>query len=218
MRRALISTFVILLAVTGAFAGALSNWFRYRLSLEATVTIVPLVAACIVLLVIIAVARRQATARAVGSAVAIAVAGMILAVVAHHQAFETWLPALSREHVESSGTAVLRAHGEDVSYRLELHNPFAASHSEVLVITRGNEVHRIPVRVFEGAVGGYVSPATPNDWIILEPTSNLDVYEFKTTSYLGAPRVFRLDLRRNDALPMASAPIRDPGPGTRDHF
>jgi hypothetical protein len=204
MRRATIAIFVALITLTAVAIGALSNWFRYGLSLEATLSVAPLLVACAAVLTIVVVTYRDPSSRSAGLALTATVCGIVLALVAHRSAFGDWLPRFKGGDVASSGFAQLQAHGQTLSYALELHNPFARSHKEFVIAKRGSETHQIQIRVFDRAAGGYGDALSPEEWIILRPTNNRDVYEAVIS--LNADKRFQLDLRLDTSKPLAAPP------------
>jgi len=109
--------------------------------------------------------------------------------------------------VETSGTAVLNAHGRTIRYRLELHNPGTVSHREYLIVTRDGRERRIRLPVFGDARSGYVSAKNPNDWIILRPTADANVYAAETGGFLFVRKSFTVDLQTGKVTAASTLPI-----------
>ena len=98
----------------------------------------------------------------------------------------------------------VNAHGQALSYRLELHNPGTVTHREYLVITRGGKDQRIRLPLFDEGRSGYVSPKTPSDWIVLHPTEDADIYHAETGRFLFVRKSFRVNLRTGEVTTLAS--------------
>lgn len=179
--------------------GLLTNWFRYRLSLEATVVVVPLILGALATWFLAARAFRDPASRAPLGAIIIAAAAFALTLAAHRQAFGSWLPRLHANHIESSGTATLRAHGRVFTYRLELWNPFAQSHREVLFVTSDGTERRFVLPIFAGPPGGYGSAVEPGDWITLRETPDRDVVIAEIGKSLLVDKAFQINLRTGQA-------------------
>jgi hypothetical protein len=109
---------------------------------------------------------------------------------------------------ETSGTAVLNAHGQTIRYRLELHNPGTVAHREYLVVTRAGQERRIRLPVFGDARSGYVSAKNPNDWIVLRPTPDANVYTAETGHFLFVRKSFTVDLQTGKVAAVSSLPIQ----------
>ena len=84
-------------------------------------------------------------------------------------------------------------------YRLELRNPGTIAHREYLIVTRGGKDLRIRLPLFDDARSGYVSAKTPNDWIVLHPTADVDVYRADIGRFLFVHKSFRVDLQTGKA-------------------
>jgi hypothetical protein len=121
----------------------------------------------------------------------------------HHDAYGEWLPTHVSADTETSGTAVLNAHGQTVRYRLELHNPGTVAHREYLVVTRAGQERRIRLPVFGDARSGYVSAKTPNDWIVLRPTPDANVYTAETGQFLFVRKSFQVNLQMGEAVALS---------------
>jgi hypothetical protein len=122
----------------------------------------------------------------------------------HHQAYGEWFPSsFTSAEVETSGTATLNANGQNLTYRLELHNPGTVTHREYLVFTRGGQERRIRLPVFDDARSGYVSAKTPNDWIVLHATGDPNVFRAETGRFLFARKSFRVNLRTGEVAALS---------------
>jgi hypothetical protein len=177
----------------------LTNWFRYGLSLEAMVVVVPLILGTLAIGFLTVRAFHNPASRAAFGIVVIAAMALALTLAAHRQAFGFWLPQFYSKHVESSGTATLRAHGRVFRYRLELWNPFARSHREVLFVTFDGTERRFFLPVFGESPGGYGSALEPSDWIMLRETSNPDILIAEIGKSLLVDRTFEINLRTGHA-------------------
>ena len=178
----------------------MTNWFRYGLSLEATYVAVPALLGVLIIAGTAFLAWRTSRV-SIGALTVIAAAGFAISTVAaHRHAFGTFGPGLALNHIETSGIATLHAHNTTVRYELELHNPFASSHREYLIVRANEKTHRILVRVFDSAAAGYGIANQPSDWIILRPTADPNVYIAETGSFPAPMRAFRIDLRNSRAV------------------
>jgi hypothetical protein len=176
--------------------GALSNWFRYGVSLEALFALIPLVAGGAVALILLSLARvKRSTGRLVAGVIVFAFS-VIMFMVAHRQAFGITLPRLHANHVVTSGTATLQTEHSTLSYHLDLHNPFASSHRELLIIESVGKTREFELPVFEEgvAVGGYVGPARPDDWVTLRPTGRPGAFEVLIGPGLLVEKRFQINL------------------------
>jgi hypothetical protein len=52
--------------------------------------------------------------------------------------------------------------------------------------------------LFDDARSGYVSAKTPNDWILLHPTEDKDIYRAETGRFLFVRKSFRVNLRTGE--------------------
>ena len=119
----------------------------------------------------------------------------------HHDTYGSWFPTFEPTQVESSGVAVLKAHGETLRYHLELHNAGEATHREILVVTRHGQDRRIPLPLFDDNSSGFVSAKTPQDWIVLNATGDAEVFDVRTGRMLMVRKSFRVNLRTGQVTP-----------------
>ncbi|MDH5512579.1 MAG: hypothetical protein OEY27_05115, partial [Gammaproteobacteria bacterium] len=77
------------------------------------------------------------------------------------------------------------------------------THREYLVVSRGGKDRRIRLPLFDEARSGYVSAKTPNDWIVLHPTEDADVFRAETGRFLFVRKSFRVNLRTGEAAALA---------------
>jgi hypothetical protein len=178
-----------------AYAGTLTNWFQYALSLEGTFALAPALVAVVITLVCSGLGWQRASWKPVVLAALSLSAGVALSAAAHRQAFGTWMPSLSREDVKSSGTAVLETRSGPVRYHLDLHNPFARSHREVLTLVRDDHTYEFALPIFSGPAGGYGGASTPADWIELRTTDDPDVFHASVGSSLLVKNAFLVNLK-----------------------
>ena len=125
------------------------------------------------------------------------------AIKTHHDTYGEWLPSPASADVETSGAATLNTNSQNISYRLELHNPGTVAHREYLIVTRGGQERRIRLPVFDDARSGYVSAKTPSDWIVLHPTEDTNVYRAETGRFLFVRKSFRVNLRTGEVTALA---------------
>jgi hypothetical protein len=189
------------------FLGLSTNWFRYNMSLEQAVAAVPAVLGILLVVplgIFVWIRRSEGVAIAV---IVIVASASILSLIVLLAAPREAVPSFARDHIERSGTAELQAHGRTIKYELELHNPFATSHHEYVVITVDAIEHRIPLQLFSGRVGGYASPRTPKDWVVLHPSQSPAVYFVEIGYFLGPTNgFFSVDLRTNTATKVQQVP------------
>ena len=142
--------------------GLLTNWFRYGPSLEALVTLVPLVLVSIGIVVLHFMAlldeRRSSTTTA--WAFVSAVAGVLMTLLLNNSASGQYWPEWYKDHVEQNAPQQLVMNTGQLSYHLELHNPFATfEHEEYLVVSFDKTVKQIRLTLFDHSLGGILSPA-----------------------------------------------------------
>jgi hypothetical protein len=190
--------------VATATLGFISNWFREGLTLgeSAIVTTLVISVPAALLIAIMAWWKYNEWLTLLLVAVILGAGGYVLKL--HHDAYGEWLPSLASAEVETSGTAKLNANGQDLFYRLELHNPGTVAHREYLVVTRDGQERRIRLPVFGDARSGYVSAKSPNDWIVLRPTPDANVYTAETGGFLFVRKSFRVNLRTGESSALAT--------------
>src|SRR5262245_34415037 len=111
----------IFVIVAVAFVGLLTNWFRYRLSLEASL-VVAAVLGCVLLVVGISyVAYARNSARFLQFDV-LAIAVSIGLVVYVQTSTMGGLPALRANHIEKSPSEVIQTSRGTLTYWIELEN------------------------------------------------------------------------------------------------
>lgn len=199
---------VTLLYTTAAVAllGFVSNWLHDPLSLGGSVIVPTLVLGIPVVLLVAVIAFRRDNEWLTLALAAIVLGSSAYVAHAHRAAFGTWLPTLATEDLETSGTALLNAKGQTIRYRLELHNPGTVSHREFLVVTRGGKDQRIRLPVFDDARSGHVSAKTPNDWIVLRPTPDANVFHAEIGRFLLAQKSFRINLQTGEVTTLSAKP------------
>lgn len=199
MRRFIaIVTLSYLAAVAGALA-FLSHGFREDVSFESSIVIAPLVISGLVILIVAVFAFWQRSRSLTLVLVAIAIGSIIYIGNVHYDAFGAWFPPLATDSViESSGVATLSAHGNTVRYRLELHNTGNVNHREYLIVARGGKEQRIRLPLLDDTNSGYVSAKSPNDWIVLLPSDDADVYEARSGRLLLVRKAFRVNIRTGE--------------------
>ncbi|HEY5683458.1 MAG TPA: hypothetical protein VIR61_07270 [Sulfuricaulis sp.] len=198
----LIITLLYSTAVAAAL-GYLSDWFREGLALGESVIATTLVLSVIAAVIVAVIAYWKDNEWLAVVLVMIILGSGWYAGKTHHQAYGEWFPSFESREVETSGSATLNAKGQNISYRLELHNPGTVTHREYLVVTRGGQDRRIRLPVFDDARSGYVSPKIPNDWIVLHPTEDADVFRAETGRFLFVRKSFRVNLRTGEAAALA---------------
>jgi hypothetical protein len=194
--------FIVIITVlytVAAFAalGFISNWFRDQLTLGESVIVTTLVLSLPTVLILAAIAYWNEHNQWFTLLLVVVILGSSGYVIkTHHDAYGEWLP--STADAETSGTATLNTNGQNLSYRLELHNPGTVAHREYLVVTRGGHERRIRLPVFDDARSGYVSAKAPSDWIVLHTTPDADVVQAETGRFLFARKSFRVNLRTGE--------------------
>jgi hypothetical protein len=190
-----IVTLLYLAAVAGALA-FLSHGFSEDISFEGSVVIAPLAISGLVVLIVAVFAFWQRSRSLTTVLVAVAIGSIVYIGNVHHDAFGAWFPSLTPETaIESSGVATLNAHGQTVRYRLELHNAGEVNHREFLFVARGGREQRIRLPLLDDAGSGFVSAKKPNDWIVLLPTNDADIYDAKSGRLMLAQKSFRVNVR-----------------------
>ena len=203
MRKFVVVITLFYTAVAVAALGFLSNWFREGLALGESVIVTTLVLSLPAALLVAVIAYWNENEWLVVVLVAIMLGSGWYVMKTHHDAYGEWLPALVSADVETSGTAKLDANGQNLLYRLELHNPGTVAHREYLVVTRGGQERRIRLPLFDDARSGYVSAKTPSDWIVLHPTANADVVQAEAGRFLFVRKSFRVNLGTGEVTAVA---------------
>jgi len=190
-----IVTLVYTVAAVAAL-GFISDWFREQLMLGKSAIVTTLVASlpAVLLLAIIAYWKFYDQRLAVLLVAVILGSGGFVAKT-YYDAYGERLPSPTAADVENSGTAQLIVNGQTLSYRLELHNPGTLTHREYLVVSRGGQDRRIRLPLFDDARSGYVSAKTPNDWIVLHPTDDADIFRADTGRFLFVHKSFRVNVQ-----------------------
>jgi hypothetical protein len=191
-----------------ATLGFISNWFREGLTLGESAIATTLAISLPAVLLVAAIAWWRDNEWMVVVLVAIMLTAGGYALKTHHDAYGEWLPSLATVEAESSGTANLVVNGRTLFYRLELHNPGTVAHREYLVVTRDGREQRVRLPVFGEARSGYVSAKRPDDWIVLRPTDDADVFVAETGRFLFVRKSFRIDLQKGKVLAATTLPIQ----------
>ncbi|MEW6331421.1 MAG: hypothetical protein AB1560_08180 [Pseudomonadota bacterium] len=208
MRKFIVTITLLYTAAAVAALGFISDWFREALAFgdSAIVMTLAISVPTALLLAILAWWKDNEWLAVLLAAVILGAGGYALKL--HHDAYGEWLPTNVSADTETSGTAMLNAHGQTLRYRLELHNPGSVTHREYLVITRGDEQRRIRLPLFGDARSGYVSAKSPADWIVLRPTPDANVYAAETGPFLFVRKSFTVDLRAGKATAVSSLPVQ----------
>jgi hypothetical protein len=204
MRKFVVIITLLYTAVAVAALGLLSNWFREGLALGESVIVTTLLLSIPAALLVAIIAWWKDNEWLAVVLVAIILGSGWYVANTHHKAYGEWLPSLASAEVETSGNATLNANGQNISYRLELHNPGTVTHREYLVVTRGGQERRIRLPVFDDARSGYVSAKAPGDWIVLRSTEAADVVQAETGRFLFARKSFRVNLRTGEVTASAT--------------
>jgi hypothetical protein len=206
--RKFIVTITLLYTVTAVAAlGFISNWFREGLTLGESAIVTTLVISVPAALLIAILAWWKYNEWLTLLLVAVILGAGGYALKRHHDAYGEWLPTNVSADTETSGTAVLNAHGQTIRYRLELHNPGTVSHREYLVVTRDNREQRIRLPLFGDTRSGYVSAKNPADWIVLRPTADANIYNAETGGFLFVRKSFTVDLQTGKVTAASTLPI-----------
>ena len=203
MRKFVVIVTLLYVAVVAATLGYLSDWFREGLALGESVIATALALSAVAAVIVAVIAYWKDNEWFAVVLVAIILGSGWYAGKTHHQAYGEWFPSFESKEVETSGSATLSANGQNLIYRLELHNPGTVTHREYLVVTRDGKDKRIRLPIFDDARSGYVSAKTPNDWIVLHPTADADVFRAETGRFLFVRKSFRVNLRTGEVTVLA---------------
>lgn len=203
MRKFVVIITLLYIAAVAAALGYQSNWFREGLALGESVIATTLVLSVIAAAIVAIIAYWKENEWLAVVLVAIVLGSGWYVGNTHHEAFGEWLPSFTSAEVETSGAATLNAKGQNLTYRLELHNPGTVTHREYLVVTRGGNDQRIRLPLFDDARSGYISAKTPNDWIVLRPTEDTDEFLAETGRLLIVQKSFRVNLRTGEVTALA---------------
>ncbi|MCR4346202.1 MAG: hypothetical protein NUV55_03195 [Sulfuricaulis sp.] len=204
MRKFVVVITLLYVAAVAAAMGYLSDWFREGLALGESVIATTLALSAIATVIVAVIAYWKDNEWLAVVLVAIILGSGWYVGKTHHKAYGEWFPSFTSAEVETSGTATLNANGQNLTYRLELHNPGTVTHREYLVVTRGGQERRIRLPVFDDARSGYVSAKSPGDWIVLHPTEDADVFRAETGRFLFVRKSFRVNLRTGEVAVLAS--------------
>jgi hypothetical protein len=208
MRKFIVTITLLYTAAAVAVLGFISDWFREALAFDDSAIVMTLAISipAALLLAILAWWKDNEWLAVLLAAVIFGAGGYALKL--HHDAYGEWLPTNVNADTETSGTAMLNAHGQTIRYRLELHNPGTVSHREHLVVARDGRERRIRLPLFGDARSGYVSAKSPADWIVLRPTSDANVYTAETGPFLFVRKSFTVDLRAGKVTAVAALPVQ----------
>lgn len=204
MKKFIVIITVLYTVAAVAALGFISNWFRDPLTLGESVIVTTLILSLptVLILAVIAYWKYNEWLTILLVAVITGSGGYVLKT--HHDAYGEWFPSSVSADVETSGTAKLDANGQNLLYRLELHNPGTVAHREYLVVTRGGKDRRIRLPVFDAARSGYVSAKAPGDWIVLHPTADADVVRAETGRFLFVRKSFQVNLQTGEVTSISS--------------
>ena len=203
MRKFVVIITLLYVAAVAAALGYLSNWFSEGLALGESVIATTLVLSVIAAVIVTAISYWKDNEWLVVVLVAIIFGSGWYVGNTHHKAYGEWFPSFASAEVEASGSATLNANGQNLSYRLELHNPGTVTHREYLVVTRGGKDQYIRLPLFDEGRSGYVSPKTPSDWILLHLTEDTNIYRAETGRFLFVRKSFRVNLRTGEVTALA---------------
>jgi hypothetical protein len=204
MKKPIVIITVLYTVAAVAALGFISNWFRDQLTLGESVIVTTLVLSLPTVLILAVIAYWNEHNQWFTLILFVIILGSSGYVIkTHHDAYGEWLPSPASADVETSGTATLSTNGQNLSYRLELHNPGTIAHREYLIVTRSGQERRIRLPVFDDARSGSVSAKTPGDWIVLHPTADTDVVQAETGRFLFVRKSFRVNLRTGEASALA---------------
>lgn len=196
-----VALIVIVLLCSSAYIALLTNWFRYRLSLEATLVAVPLAVGAFISVLLAVVAYIKGYSYSlIGAVVALLVAACIVMVV--QQRTFGHMPAFFTNDVEKSPIGYLTTPQGSLEYWIELENPFASTHREYLLVRFGQEQYRIIVPIFDAPLSAFVSPVDVTDWGQLTVTSNPEIFVLTLGPSLLREGRFRINLAMRQAEKM----------------
>ena len=204
MKKLIVIITVLYTVAAVAALGFISNWFRDQLTVGESVIVTALILSIPAVLILAVIAYWNEHNQWFTLLLVVIILGSSGYVIkSHHDAYGKWLPSPVSADAETSGTATLNTNGQNISYRLELHNPGSVAHREFLIVTRGGQERRIRLPIFDDARSGYVSAKTPGDWIVLHPTADTNVVQAETGRFLFVRKSFRVNLRTGEALALA---------------
>src|SRR5262245_50294923 len=187
-----------LLTVAAAIVllGLLTNWFRYALSLEATVVVAVTVLAVFVVGWISYLSYRRNSAALLGLDATVVAASIAVVLLIQREALGG-LPYVT--HIEKSPPAVFQTTQGRFKYWIEIENPFSARHAEFLFVENGS-AKRIPIQVFAGPATGHESVTKADDWGTSSSTSDPNVAILTLGPRLSpSGRKFRIDIESGTA-------------------
>ena len=205
MRKFIVIITLLYTAVALVTLGIISNWFRDQLTLGESVIVTTLVLSLPAVLILAVIAYWNEHNQWFTLLLVVVILGSSGYVIkTHHDAYGEWLPSPVSADAETSGTATLNINGQNLSYRLELHNPGTVAHREFLIVTRDGQERRVRLPVFDDVRSGYVSAKAPSDWIVLHPTADANVVQAETGRFLFVRKSFRVNLRTGEVSALAT--------------
>jgi hypothetical protein len=200
LRSLVIASMTSVGVVAIVLACALTNWFRYPLSLEASYVLLPVVGISGVGIVLHIWALR--TLGQNKFVLCAAITSLLLVVFTTgaltKEAFGSWMPTVAANHIDRNGDQVIRSSdGTAVVYHLELHNPFATTATTYLIGTLHDRSFKVDLPI--GRVAGYGDPIVPSDWVTLTQTSAPHIFAAKVSVDPSHEHHFLVDLDRQVA-------------------
>lgn len=195
LRAALVVSSAMLVLIPLYVTAALTNWFRYPMSLEAELVLLPLMAIVPVAIGVHVWAFRTMQRNRVAPFIAIAllVVAVVVTTVRSHAVFGAWLPRVGADDIDRNGDQFLRSSaGSTITYHLELHNPFGWSAKTYLVGTFGDRPFKVSLPI--GRIDAYGDAITPSDWVTLSSTSRPNIVVATVGVVPNATYRFTVDL------------------------
>jgi hypothetical protein len=204
----LILSVLYLVAVVAAF-GYLSDWLNYPRALQESFVVIPLAvgAAAVLVVLVLAIGRPDILWDMLLLAAVLGSVGYVAN--ENHNLYGSWWPDVVPMRTESSGEGTLRAHGEDISYRLELHHPGSLAHREYLVLRRAGREQRLRLPLFRDTRSGYVSAKQPSDWIVLRAGKEAEVFELETGRLLLVSMRLQVNLASGEVSALEPKPVAE---------
>ncbi len=182
IRYLIFTSLTIFILVNIVLIGLLTNWFRYSLSLESTVILIPLLitGGVGVILHYKCLKRNPKNKSVIWLPFSSFILTLSIFTIMSYSAFGELPSRISFDDIERSQPLTISTPKGELTYWIELWNTFSDSHAEYLLIEQGGIRKRIKVSIFgQSKVGGYSSSGDRAKWATLIPMQWENVYELK---------------------------------------
>ncbi len=189
--------------------GLLTNWFRYGASIEALAVLGPLVffSMLIVFLHLKSIFSTKQRTIVTSLAFASEVASILIVFLLMHSVYGYYYPSWYKDDAIQNAPQSLVIKNGQITYYLEVHNPFSDDHEEYLILILKNSMHRLKLPIFEWRRQSLTYANNASDWCTLVPTQDSGIYLLHITSELRES-TFEINLFNLGAREIAEKQIK----------